>query len=307
MKRPLVMAVCAVVTATAHAQTAPQAQSPQHEADTNTLEEITITARKRVESVQSIPESVAAIGSQVLDDAHITKMDDIGGLVSNLNIATQSDNSPGAVLRGVGSFGVVQGVGFYANDVQLFDGQTVRPDDLERIEVLKGPQGTLYGGSNIGGAIKYITKLPTATFEGSTTLEVGGYDTQTYAAIVSGPLIASSPDMLDARLCLAQGVTLGHIEARNPRTSRIFEWNGTKFVDFQTLDGQWGYNWESFQIDGQTFLGYADHAGESLVFKWDGTDAAVFRADDKQFLAVSNSLTPDVRFRTDTIIYGFNG
>ena len=222
-----------------------------------------------------------------------------------------------------------------------------------------------------------------------------------------------------AFLCLAQGVTLGHIEARNPRTSRIFEWKGTKFVDFQTLDGQWGYNWESFQIDGQTFLGYADHAGESLVFKWDGTafakfqsfapkagrcfrfftidaghhlafaniqgdstlyrwdgeafreqqklsgpggrefcivrterqfylvqinfiegepsaprtnlksriyrwendrlllveefdtaggtDAAVFRADGKQFLAVSNSLTPDVRFRTDTIIYGFNG
>jgi iron complex outermembrane receptor protein len=211
MKRPLVMAVCAVVTATAHAQTAPQAQSPQHEADTNTLEEITITARKRVESVQSIPESVAAIGSQVLDDAHITKMDDIGGLVSNLNIATQSDNSPGAVLRGVGSFGVVQGVGFYANDVQLFDGQTVRPDDLERIEVLKGPQGTLYGGSNIGGAIKYITKLPTATFEGSTTLEVGGYDTQTYAAIVSGPLIASSPDMLDARISLYHTRTDGYI------------------------------------------------------------------------------------------------
>jgi EPTP domain len=222
-----------------------------------------------------------------------------------------------------------------------------------------------------------------------------------------------------AFLCLAQGVTLGHVEAKNPRTSRIFEWNGTKFVDFQSLDGQWGYNWESFQIDGHTYLGYADHAGESLIFKWDGsgfapfqsfapkagrcfrfftidgahhvafaniqgdstlyrwdgeqfqvhqklsgpsgrefcivrtdkqfylvqvnfiegepsapktnlqsriyrwergqlvpveefataggTDAAVFHADGKLFLAVSNSLTPEVRFRTDTIIYSFNG
>jgi hypothetical protein len=214
-------------------------------------------------------------------------------------------------------------------------------------------------------------------------------------------------------------VALGHVEAKNPRTSRIFEWNGTKFVNFQALDGQWGYNWEPFQIDGHTYLGYADHAGESLVFKWDGsgfvpfqsfapnagrcfrfftiegthhvafaniqgdstlfrwdgkqfqahqklsgpsgrefcivrteahfylvqvnfiegepsapkpdlqsriyrwegdqlvlvekfataggTDAAVFHADGKLFLAVSNSLTPDVRFRTDTIVYGFNG
>jgi hypothetical protein len=222
-----------------------------------------------------------------------------------------------------------------------------------------------------------------------------------------------------AFLCLAQGVTLGHIEAKNPRTSRIFEWNGTKFVDFQSLDGQWGYNWESFQIDGQTFLGYADHVGDSRIFKWDGsafvpfqsfapkagrcfryfkidekhyvafaniqddstlyrwdgqkfqshqklsgpsgrelrvvrtekqlylvqinfiegepsapktdlksriyrwekdqfllveefatagaTDAAAFRADGRLFLAVSNSLTPEVRFRTDTIIYSFNG
>jgi hypothetical protein len=222
-----------------------------------------------------------------------------------------------------------------------------------------------------------------------------------------------------AFLCLAQGVTLGHVEAKNPRTSRIFEWNGTKFVDFQLLDGQWGYNWESFQIDGQTFLGYADHVGESLIFKWDGsgfapfqsfapkagrcfrfftidgshyvafaniqgdstlyrwdgkqfqmhqklsgpggrefcivrtaeqfylvqvnfiegepsapktnlqsriyrwdggelvlveefataggTDAAAFHSDGRLYLAVSNSLTPDVRFRTDTIIYSFNG
>jgi hypothetical protein len=220
-------------------------------------------------------------------------------------------------------------------------------------------------------------------------------------------------------LCLAQGVTLGHIEAKNPRTSRIFEWNGAQFVDFQSLDGQWGYNWESFQIDGQTFLGYADHVGDSLLFKWDGaafvpfqsfapkggrcfrfftaddkhhvafaniqgdstlyrwdgqkfqshqklsgpsgrelrivktekqlylvqinfiegepsapktdlksriyrwekdqllvveefetagaTDAAAFRADGRLYLAVSNSLTPEVRFRTDTIIYSFNG
>jgi iron complex outermembrane recepter protein len=199
------------VFTTAHAQISAQSQSAPIEADTYTLTEIVITARKREESIQSIPETVVAISSQVLEDAHITAMDDLGGLVSNLNIATQSDNTPGVVLRGIGSFGVVQGVGFYANDVQMFDGQTVRLEDLERVEVLKGPQGTLYGGNNIGGAIKYITKLPTDTYEGSATIELGGYRTQTYSAVVSGPLTASSPGLLDGRISLFDTRSDGYI------------------------------------------------------------------------------------------------
>ncbi len=159
------------------------------------LTEIIVTARKRVETMQSIPESIAAFGAQEITEAHITKIDDLGNLVSNLNITTRADNTPDVVLRGIGSFGVVSGVGFYANDVQLFDGQSVRADDIERIEVLKGPQGTLYGGSNIGGAIKYITKLPTDDFHAGASVEFGNYSTQTYSAFVSGPLVSG----LDAR------------------------------------------------------------------------------------------------------------
>ena len=154
------------------------------------LTEIIVTARKRVETMQTIPESIDAFGPQEISDAHITKIDDLGNLVSNLNITTRADNTPDVVLRGIGSFGVVSGVGFYANDVQLFDGQSVRTEDIERIEVLKGPQGTLYGGSNIGGAIKYITKLPTDDFEAGAGFEFGNYSTQTYSGFVSGPLIS---------------------------------------------------------------------------------------------------------------------
>lgn len=222
-----------------------------------------------------------------------------------------------------------------------------------------------------------------------------------------------------AFLALAQGVTLGHIEAMNPRTSRIYQWNGRQFEDFQTLEGMWGYNFESFEIAGQSFLAYADHVGESVLLAWDGssfkstqsfaskggrcfrhftidaedylafaniqgdstlyrwagkefsacqnlggpggrefcvvrkgsslylvqinfiqgdpssprtnlmsrlfkwaggrlvlveefptaggTDAAVFSDSGSLFLAVSNSLTADVRFRTDTVIYRFDG
>ena len=80
-----------------------------------------------------------------------------------------------------------------------------------------------------------------------------------------------------AFLALAQGVTLGHIEARNPRQSRIYEWNGSRFVDFQTLEGRWGYNWESFSVEEEHFLCYADHVGDSSVLKWSGASFVPFQ------------------------------
>jgi iron complex outermembrane receptor protein len=172
------------------------------------LTEIIVTARKRVETMQSIPESIAAFGAQEITDAHIVKMDDLGNLVSNLNITTRADNTPDVVLRGIGSFGVVSGVGFYADDVQLFDGQSVRTEDIERIEVLKGPQGTLYGGSNIGGAIKYISKLPTDEFHAGANVEFGNYSTQAYSGFVSGALI---PGLLDARASFFDTHTDGYL------------------------------------------------------------------------------------------------
>jgi hypothetical protein len=105
-----------------------------------------------------------------------------------------------------------------------------------------------------------------------------------------------------AFLALAQGVTLGHIESRNPRQSRIFEWNGSRFIDFQTLDGQWGYNFHHFELGREHFLCYADHVGPSGLWKWDGAAFVpyqtiaeaggrcfrVFEADNATFLAFAN-------------------
>ncbi|MDB6086617.1 MAG: hypothetical protein JWN43_4498, partial [Gammaproteobacteria bacterium] len=158
-------------------------------ADTdNNFEEIVVTARKRVENLRDIPASITAISAATIEEAHITQLDDLNTLVTNLNVVEAHDNTPDVTLRGVGAFGVVQGVGFYANDVQLFEGQIMRPIDIERIEVLKGPQGTLFGGANVGGAIKYVTKDPTTTWQGEATAEFGSYDTRNYQAVISGPL-----------------------------------------------------------------------------------------------------------------------
>lgn len=158
--------------------------------------EVVVTARKRSENLQQIPASIAAITANTIVEQHMTQIDDIGELVSNLHIVQRNDNSPDVTLRGVGSFGVVQGVGFYVNDVQLFEGQTVRPEDIQRIEVLKGPQGTLYGGANIGGAIKYVTKQPSDVWTGEATAEIGDFATKNFSAAISGPIV---PDKLLVR------------------------------------------------------------------------------------------------------------
>ena len=129
-------------------------------ADDSVIEEVFVTARKRTESVLEIPESIEVISGEAIARQNLTTLDDIGNGIANLNLSRRADGFPNVSIRGVGSFGNTQGVGFYLDDVQIFSDASSRFGDLERIEVLKGPQGTLYGGSNIGGAIKYVSKRP---------------------------------------------------------------------------------------------------------------------------------------------------
>jgi hypothetical protein len=103
-------------------------------------------------------------------------------------------------------------------------------------------------------------------------------------------------------LALAQGVTLEGPVARNPRRSCIFEWDGKRFIEFQILDGGWGYNWVHFELDGKHFLGYADHTSPSGLMTWNGASFApfqefapqggrameFFRADGQAWLAFAN-------------------
>lgn len=128
---------------------------------------IIVTARKRAETTLEVPETVTAFGEEALERANIEDIDDIGLVVPNLQLSTRADGFPNVTVRGLGGFGNTQGVGFYLDDVQLFADAASRFGDLERIEVLKGPQGILYGGSNIGGAVKFVSARPDpSAFEG---------------------------------------------------------------------------------------------------------------------------------------------
>ena len=142
---------------------APTAVGEQAEAEAERdIEEVLVTARKREESLLEIPESVVAISGDDIDRQGLKGLEDIGFQVPNLNLSTRLDGFPNVSIRGLGAFGNTQGAGFYLDDVQVFSDASSRFGDLERIEILKGPQGTLYGGSNIGGAIKFVSARPDA-------------------------------------------------------------------------------------------------------------------------------------------------
>lgn len=177
--------------------------------------EIVVTARKRDERLIDVPETVNAFTGASLERAGIRTLDDLGHDVPNVIFSRRADNEPNVVVRGVGSLGNVQGVGFYFDDVQNFTDQSSRLVDLERVEVLKGPQGTLYGGSSIGGAVKYVTKKPGEELEGSFGLEAGQYRTYNVNGSVNVPLSPTAFLRVSAYSDNSNGYSLNPIVGQN--------------------------------------------------------------------------------------------
>jgi iron complex outermembrane receptor protein len=128
--------------------------------------EIVVTARRRAESLQDVPIAVSAYSGEQLDRQGAIDLSDIGDTTPNVTLETSrgSNTTLTAFIRGVGQqdpvAGFEQGVGIYLDDVYLNRPQGALLDvyDVERIEVLRGPQGTLYGRNTIGGAVKYVTR-----------------------------------------------------------------------------------------------------------------------------------------------------
>ncbi|MGC3983006.1 MAG: TonB-dependent receptor [Steroidobacteraceae bacterium] len=134
--------------------------------DFNQLEEIIVTAQKRSENVQDVPIAMQAFSAEELQDARVTQLTDVTQMAPNLNIVVQNSLSQHVVIRGVGTnefFGnAPSSVGMYMDEVTMNSSymSTLGLFDMERIEVLRGPQNSLFGRNTTGGAINYITHQP---------------------------------------------------------------------------------------------------------------------------------------------------
>jgi iron complex outermembrane receptor protein len=176
---------CTAVAALGHSAVAQQAAKPAAGTTPGTLEEIVVTAEKRSENQQVVPVAVTALSPTMLANARILNTMDLANTVPNLFIMqgasmNGSSSTPWMTLRGIeaNNTGTVQtdsGIGIYVDGVYVAraSGQVFDLADLQQIEVLRGPQGTLFGRNSVGGAINFITRDPAAEFGVSQDLSFG--------------------------------------------------------------------------------------------------------------------------------------
>jgi iron complex outermembrane recepter protein len=147
----------------------PQAHLKSAEGDVS-LEEIVVTAQKRAQSILDVPVSITAFSGKMLDDYNITSFTDYATKVPNLSFSYGGSSQGTAGLgfstsRGTAIRGITgpNATGFYIDDTPIMDSMDPRIVDVERIEVLKGPQGTLYGSGSLGGNVTIVTRKPSVT------------------------------------------------------------------------------------------------------------------------------------------------
>jgi iron complex outermembrane receptor protein len=172
------------------------------------IEEITVTAQKREESLQEIPISVTALTGAVLVQKGVASVLDLGETVPNVAISTNpaSTASTTISMRGLTQADpnatLQPSVGLYVDGAYIAKifGSNLDLEDLERVEVLRGPQGTLYGRNTIGGAVNFITNKPTEERSITVKTEAGNYDTFRERTTFNLPLIGKNGFLQSAAL-----------------------------------------------------------------------------------------------------------
>jgi outer membrane receptor protein involved in Fe transport len=217
----------------------------------STLEEIVVTAQKRAENLNDLGLTVAVLSGSDMKDKNITSLEDIALQVPGLSYSTSGTDTPVYTLRGVG---------FYEStlsaypDVSIYIDESPLPFpvltnhiaiDLERVEVLKGPQGTLFGNNATGGAINMIAAKPTENFEGNITAGYGTFDEVSLEGYLSGALSDSLKGRIAVKKVQADEWQRGYtINAKNGEKDilsarGILEWTPTERLSVSATVNYW--------------------------------------------------------------------
>jgi iron complex outermembrane receptor protein len=262
------VAGCCVFMSCALAEGAPSTENSGVEAaaGNDQLAEVVVTAQKRSENLQNVPVAITAITSGDLARSGVTDLTSLQSMVPNLNIGTQLGLAR-INLRGIGlenlSTGAEGSIAMYTDGVFISRPVAALASfyDVDRVEVLRGPQGTLYGRNATGGSINIITREPTEELEGYINVTAGNYSSLVTEGAISGALI---DDKLLARIAfqtqqhdgygtnLVTGDGIDDLNTRSIRAS--FEYKATEELNLElTAD----YRRESDHAGGYHFLGGA--------------------------------------------------
>lgn len=180
----------------------PAAKASQHE------EEVVVTAERRQSRIQDVPVAVSAFNAKTLEQHGVRRLHDLAGLLAGVNLPDQSWSTQAIFIRGVGTTRPIANpsVGIYVDDIYIprtfGAGWFGSLPDIERIEVLRGPQGTLYGQSSSAGAVKFISSVPTQTRHGMADFGYGNFNAVEGRGYISGGLtknLSASFSVADTR------------------------------------------------------------------------------------------------------------
>ena len=234
------------IPAVAFAQTAAPAQSAN-----KGIEEITVTANKRQESINKVGMTIQALSAKTLEQEHVTSLADLAKAVPGLTFTPSENGTPVYTLRGVGfyetSLAAYPDVSVYLDQAPLpFPAETEQTlFDVQRLEVLEGPQGTLFGNNATGGAINYIANKPTTHFDAGADISYGNYNTLQADGFVSGPI---TPKLLGRfAFSATEGDGWQHSMSRNDVSGSqdkaavraIFDWAPTDDLHFEWNINGW--------------------------------------------------------------------
>ncbi|CAN5735806.1 TonB-dependent receptor [soil metagenome] len=230
--------------------------------------EIVVTSERRETKLQDTPVSVSAFSQETMAARGATNLQDLGNFTPNLELHQTNRPAGGgsayaSYIRGVGTgdfqFPTDPGVGVYVDDVYLARavGGLMSLDDIERAEVLKGPQGTLFGRNTIGGAINIVTEKPDlGELSGVLKARVGNYGRTDVALAINGPIIAGKlAGKLSASFLNSDGwsTRLDHQNGNNEH--RIVFRTALRYVPTDTLDVQFNADYsEQNNVGPQGYL-----------------------------------------------------
>lgn len=224
------------------------------------LEEVVVTARYTNESVQNTPLSIVSLTADRLEKEGITSLLDTAQTTSGVTFVSGGGpylKSLGATIRGVGQRDFIPalqpGIGVYVDDVYLGSivGSSAELGDVERVEILKGPQGTLFGRNNEGGAVRVFNKKPVGDNSGIVELGFGDYDQRRVKASIDAHL----SDQLFMRLTASTRKARGHVEQ----------------IDFACARPAEAGNIRPIAINGNCLMGYAGSEDVNYyraAFRW---------------------------------------
>jgi iron complex outermembrane recepter protein len=291
--------------------------TPIHAAgDSDQLDEIVVTATLRSTPLLETPASVSVLSSADLQNAGRQHFEDVLGLVPNLNWAGDTSRPRYFQIRGIGELQQYQGapnpsVAFLIDDIDFSGlGSAATLFDVDQIEVLHGPQGTLYGANALAGLIYVKSAEPSNTFGGRAELDAGDYGEQSYGAVLTGPVSGLDSSF---RLAVQRYTSDGFY------TNAYLNRDDTDYRDELTVRGRWSYQpSDDWRVDLTLLRAQIDNGYDAFAIDNSRTTQSDHPGVDRQYSTglsarstytgfAPETLTVIATYADTTVNYGFDG